>query len=109
MCYQLSIVGVVFPGVVNISYETVRGSLQDLSQVEGGGALAEPGQDFLSVSGSVILQDGQISVAIPVTILDVRPPPGLCSMPFQFSQFIKSTEIPIPIFLNAALCIFGEL
>nr|XP_029492889.1 adhesion G-protein coupled receptor V1-like [Oncorhynchus nerka] len=57
-------------GVVNISYETVRGSLQDLSQVEGGGALAEPGQDFLSVSGSVILQDGQISVAIPVTILD---------------------------------------
>lgn len=57
-------------GAVNISYEVLRGSLQDLSQGEG--ALAEPGKDFISGSGSVILQDGQTSVAIPVTILDVR-------------------------------------
>uniref|UniRef100_A0A8K9V586 Adhesion G-protein coupled receptor V1 n=1 Tax=Oncorhynchus mykiss TaxID=8022 RepID=A0A8K9V586_ONCMY len=81
-------------GVVNISYETVRGSLQDLSQVEGGGALAEPGQDFLSVSGSVILQDGQISVAIPVTILDVRPPPGLdpySHLHVHFSNLLRQT------------------
>ncbi|KAL0979759.1 hypothetical protein UPYG_G00189270 [Umbra pygmaea] len=55
-------------GAVNISYETVRGSLQDLSQVEGG--LAEPGLDFLPAYGSVIMQDGQTSVAIPITILD---------------------------------------
>ncbi|XP_026177361.1 adhesion G-protein coupled receptor V1 isoform X2 [Mastacembelus armatus] len=55
-------------GAVNITYEVIRGSLQDLSQVEG--ALAEPGQDFTSATGSVILQDGQTSVAIPVTILE---------------------------------------
>lgn len=56
-------------GVVNISYEIIRGSLQNLSQVEG--ALADPGQDFIGGSGFVILKDGQDSVAIPVTILDV--------------------------------------
>ncbi|KAM3842448.1 adhesion G-protein coupled receptor V1-like, partial [Diretmus argenteus] len=55
-------------GAVNITYEVLRGSLQDLSQVEG--ALADPGQDFISGTGSVILQDGQTSVAIPVSILD---------------------------------------
>uniref|UniRef100_A0A3B4V3U8 Adhesion G-protein coupled receptor V1 n=1 Tax=Seriola dumerili TaxID=41447 RepID=A0A3B4V3U8_SERDU len=47
-------------GAVNITYEVIRGSLQDLSQVEG--ALADPGQDFISGTGSVILQDGQTSV-----------------------------------------------
>uniref|UniRef100_A0A667YA34 Adhesion G-protein coupled receptor V1 n=1 Tax=Myripristis murdjan TaxID=586833 RepID=A0A667YA34_9TELE len=57
-------------GAVNITYEVVRGSLQDLSQVEGD--LADPGQDFISGTGSVILQEGQTSVGIPVTILDVR-------------------------------------
>uniref|UniRef100_A0A3B4ZW94 Adhesion G-protein coupled receptor V1 n=1 Tax=Stegastes partitus TaxID=144197 RepID=A0A3B4ZW94_9TELE len=55
-------------GAVNITYEVIRGSLQNLSQVEGN--LAEPGQDFISGTGSVILQDGQTSVAIPVTILE---------------------------------------
>ncbi|XP_031160888.2 adhesion G-protein coupled receptor V1 isoform X2 [Sander lucioperca] len=55
-------------GAVNITYEVIRGSLQNLSQVEG--ALAEPGKDFISGTGSVILQDGQTSVAIPVTILE---------------------------------------
>uniref|UniRef100_A0A3Q3J0J5 Adhesion G-protein coupled receptor V1 n=1 Tax=Monopterus albus TaxID=43700 RepID=A0A3Q3J0J5_MONAL len=55
-------------GAVNITYEVMRGSLQNLSQLEG--ALAEPGQDFISGTGSVILQDGQTSVAIPVTILE---------------------------------------
>ncbi|XP_076586595.1 adhesion G-protein coupled receptor V1 isoform X2 [Chaetodon auriga] len=55
-------------GVVNITYEVIKGSLQDLSQVEG--ALADPGKDFISGTGSVILQDGQTSVAIPVTILE---------------------------------------
>ncbi|XP_040011455.1 adhesion G-protein coupled receptor V1 [Xiphias gladius] len=55
-------------GAVNITYEVLRGSLQDLSQLEGD--LADPGQDFISGTGSVILQDGQTSVAIPVTILE---------------------------------------
>ncbi|XP_054629148.1 adhesion G-protein coupled receptor V1 isoform X2 [Dunckerocampus dactyliophorus] len=55
-------------GAVNVTYEVLKGSLQDLSKVEG--ALAEPGQDFLAGSGSVILQEGQTSVAIPVTILE---------------------------------------
>lgn len=57
-------------GAVNITYEVIRGSLQDLSKVEG--ALADPGQDFIAGTGSVILQDGQTSVAIPVTILEVK-------------------------------------
>lgn len=55
---------------MNITYEVIRGSLQDLSHVEG--ALAEPGQDFIFGTGSVILQDGQTSVPIPVTILEVK-------------------------------------
>lgn len=57
-------------GAVNITYEVIKGSLQDLSHIEG--ALADPGQDFISGTGSVILQDGQTSVAIPVTILEVK-------------------------------------
>uniref|UniRef100_A0A673Z153 Adhesion G-protein coupled receptor V1 n=1 Tax=Salmo trutta TaxID=8032 RepID=A0A673Z153_SALTR len=85
----------VASGAVNISYETVRGSLQNLSQVEGGGGLAEPGQDFLPASGSVILQDGQTSVAIPIIILDVRPPLGLGSMPFEFNTQGLVAEISI--------------
>lgn len=56
-------------GVVNVTYEVMRGSLQDLSEMEG--ELAEPGQDFVAGTGSVILQDGQMSAAIPVTILEV--------------------------------------
>lgn len=55
---------------MNISYEVTSGSVQDLSQIEG--ALADPGQDFISGTGSVILQDGQTSVAIPVTIMEVK-------------------------------------
>jgi len=54
---------------VNITYEVLAGSLRDLSQVEG--VLAEAGEDFVPVTGSVVLQPGQTSVAIPVTILDV--------------------------------------
>ncbi|XP_061584932.1 adhesion G-protein coupled receptor V1 [Cololabis saira] len=55
-------------GMVNITYDITRGSIQNLSTVEGG--LAEPGQDFISGTGTVVLQDGQTSVAIPVTILE---------------------------------------
>lgn len=55
---------------MNVSYEVKAGSLGDLSHTEGG--LADPGQDFVSGTGSVILQHGQTSVAIPVTILEVK-------------------------------------
>ncbi len=68
-CYDV-ILKCLKTGAVNITYEVIRGSLQDLSQVDG--ALADPGQDFVSGTGSVILQDGQTSVAIPVTILEVK-------------------------------------
>lgn len=57
-------------GAVNISYEVTAGALRDLSPLEG--ALAEPGLDFIAGAGSVILQDGQTSVAIPVTIMEVK-------------------------------------
>lgn len=57
-------------GAVNISYEVTAGALRDLSPVEG--ALADPGLDFISGAGSVILQEGQTSVAIPVTIMEVK-------------------------------------
>ncbi|KAK0155883.1 G-protein coupled receptor 98 [Merluccius polli] len=55
-------------GAVNITYEVIAGALSDLTQVDG--ALAEPDEDFVSATGSVVLQPGQTSVAIPVTILD---------------------------------------
>lgn len=54
---------------MNISYEVTAGALRDPSPTEG---LADPGLDFISGSGSVILQDGQTSVAIPVTIMEVK-------------------------------------
>lgn len=59
-----------YAGAVNITYEITRGSLQNLTQVEG--ALADPGLDFISGIGSVLLQDGQTSIGIPVTILEVK-------------------------------------
>lgn len=62
--------GKLCAGAVNVTYEVIRGSLQDVSKVEG--ELAEPGQDFVAGTGSVILQDGQTSAAIPVTILEVK-------------------------------------
>ncbi|KAM9822621.1 adhesion G-protein coupled receptor V1 isoform 2-T2 [Syngnathus typhle] len=59
-------------GAVNVTYEVLKGSLEDLSKVEG--ALAEPGKDFLAGSASVILQEGQTSAAMPVNILEDDTP-----------------------------------
>lgn len=72
----------VCTGAVNITYEVIRGSVQNLSQVEG--ALAESGQDFISGTGYVILQEGQTSVAIPVTILEVKPVTASHNATFPF-------------------------
>ena len=63
---------------MNVSYEVIRGALSDLSQVEG--AFAEPGQDFISAVGSVVLGPGQTSVAVPVSILDVSRRRPFCSL-----------------------------
>lgn len=87
-------------GAVNITYEVIRGSLQDLSQVEG--ALAEPGQDFVSGTGSVILQDGQTSVAIPVTILEVRA----VNMINNYFLFSFKRKIQIFLFFNLRLIVY---
>lgn len=83
---------------MNITYEVIRGSLQDLSQVEG--ALADPGQDFISGTGSVILQDGQTSVAIPVTILEVNT---VAVFHCLSCLYIKLDDL---YFHCASLCIF---
>uniref|UniRef100_A0A8C4S4U8 Adhesion G-protein coupled receptor V1 n=1 Tax=Erpetoichthys calabaricus TaxID=27687 RepID=A0A8C4S4U8_ERPCA len=56
-------------GAINITYETVKGSLQPLNMTEV--SLAEPGLDFLPVSGFVVLQPGQTSAVITVTILEI--------------------------------------
>ncbi|XP_043920117.1 adhesion G-protein coupled receptor V1 [Protopterus annectens] len=55
-------------GAVNLTYETVKGSVRPLNLSDG--ALAEPGLDFISVSGSLMLQAGQTSAVISVTILE---------------------------------------
>lgn len=73
---------------MNITYEVKRGSLQNLSEVEG--ALADPGKDFIAGTGSVILQDGQTSVGIPVTILEVKKKQVsfICFFTLKTSQLI---------------------
>ncbi|KAG2466796.1 GPR98 protein, partial [Polypterus senegalus] len=59
-------------GAINITYETVKGSLQPLNMTEV--SLAEPGLDFLPVSGFIVLQPGQTSAVITVTILEDEVP-----------------------------------
>uniref|UniRef100_A0A4W3JB69 Adhesion G-protein coupled receptor V1 n=1 Tax=Callorhinchus milii TaxID=7868 RepID=A0A4W3JB69_CALMI len=60
-------------GAINITYETVKGSLISLNLTEG--SLAEPGLDFLPVSGFAILEEGETTIAINITILEVKMSP----------------------------------
>ncbi|XP_062371958.1 adhesion G-protein coupled receptor V1 [Sardina pilchardus] len=53
-------------GAVQISYATMPGSLTDLPDT----ALAQPGEDFQPLNGSIVLPDGQTSISIPITIID---------------------------------------
>nr|XP_014349406.1 PREDICTED: G-protein coupled receptor 98 [Latimeria chalumnae] len=53
---------------INITYETVQGSITPLNLTEG--SLAEPGLDYIPVYGSVLLQEGETSLAINITILE---------------------------------------
>ncbi|XP_054253432.1 adhesion G-protein coupled receptor V1 [Indicator indicator] len=55
-------------GAINITYATVPGLLTLSNQTEG--TLAEPGADYVDVSGSLTLEEGETSAAINITILE---------------------------------------
>ncbi|NXE93985.1 GPR98 protein, partial [Menura novaehollandiae] len=55
-------------GSINVTYATVPGLVPLSNQTEG--SLAEPGADYVAVSESVILEEGETSAAINVTILE---------------------------------------
>ncbi|KFP45759.1 G-protein coupled receptor 98, partial [Chlamydotis macqueenii] len=55
-------------GAINITYATVPGLLTLSNQTEG--TLAEPGADYVAVSDSLILEEGETSAAINITILE---------------------------------------
>nr|XP_033775700.1 adhesion G-protein coupled receptor V1 [Geotrypetes seraphini] len=55
-------------GIINVTYATVPGLLQLENQTER--HLAEPGIDFVPVSGSLLLQRDETSAAINITILE---------------------------------------
>ncbi|NWV12723.1 GPR98 protein, partial [Ptilonorhynchus violaceus] len=55
-------------GAINVTYATVPGLVPLSNQTEG--TLAEPGADYVAVSDSVILEEGETSAAINVTILE---------------------------------------
>ncbi|NXY21530.1 GPR98 protein, partial [Atrichornis clamosus] len=55
-------------GSINVTYATVPGLVPLSNQTEG--SWAEPGADYVAVSESVILEEGETSAAINVTILE---------------------------------------
>ncbi|XP_027733793.1 adhesion G-protein coupled receptor V1 isoform X6 [Empidonax traillii] len=55
-------------GAINVTYATVPGLVTLSNQTEG--TLAEPGADYVAVSDSLILEEGETSAAISVTILE---------------------------------------
>ncbi|XP_068782490.1 adhesion G-protein coupled receptor V1 [Struthio camelus] len=55
-------------GTINVTYATVPGLLTLRNQTEV--TLAEPGTDYIPVSGSLILEEGETSAAINITILE---------------------------------------
>ncbi|NWU90141.1 GPR98 protein, partial [Upupa epops] len=59
-------------GAINVTYTTVPGLLTLSNQTEG--TLAEPGADYVEVSGSLVLEEGETSAAINVTILEDDEP-----------------------------------
>ncbi|XP_067838274.1 adhesion G-protein coupled receptor V1 [Heptranchias perlo] len=59
-------------GAINITFETVQGSLLPLNLIEE--SLAEPGLDFLPFSGFAIMEDGEATTVINVTILEDEIP-----------------------------------
>ncbi|NWV35380.1 GPR98 protein, partial [Grantiella picta] len=59
-------------GAINITYATVPGLVPLSNQTEG--TMAEPGADYVAVSDSVILEEGETSAAINVTVLEDDEP-----------------------------------
>ncbi|XP_053146642.1 adhesion G-protein coupled receptor V1 isoform X4 [Hemicordylus capensis] len=59
-------------GVVNVTYATVPGQLGLKNQMEG--ILAEPGVDYIPVSGSLLLEEGETSATINITVLEDDEP-----------------------------------
>ncbi|NXU16592.1 GPR98 protein, partial [Pardalotus punctatus] len=59
-------------GAINVTYATVPGLVPLSNQTEG--TLAEPGADYVAVSDSLILEEGETSAAINVTILEDDEP-----------------------------------
>ncbi|XP_045141134.1 adhesion G-protein coupled receptor V1 [Echinops telfairi] len=55
-------------GVINVTYTTVPGMLSLKNQTEGN--IAEPDVDFVPVVGFLILEEGETSAAINITILE---------------------------------------
>ncbi|XP_031463513.1 adhesion G-protein coupled receptor V1-like, partial [Phasianus colchicus] len=55
-------------GTINVTYATVTGLLSVSNQTEP--TLAEPGDDYVPASGSLILEEGETSAAINITILE---------------------------------------
>lgn len=57
-------------GVINVTYTTVPGMLGLKNQTEGG--LAEPDVDFVLPVGFLVLEEGETTAAINITILEVK-------------------------------------
>uniref|UniRef100_A0A8C7EBG5 Adhesion G-protein coupled receptor V1 n=1 Tax=Nothoprocta perdicaria TaxID=30464 RepID=A0A8C7EBG5_NOTPE len=55
-------------GTVNVTYATVPGLLTIRNETDM--TMAEPGTDYIPVSGSLILEEGETSAAINITILE---------------------------------------
>nr|XP_056705119.1 adhesion G-protein coupled receptor V1 [Euleptes europaea] len=55
-------------GIINVTYATVPGLLGLKNQTEM--MLAEPGADYIAVSGSLLLGEGETSATINITILE---------------------------------------
>ncbi|XP_060617754.2 adhesion G-protein coupled receptor V1 isoform X2 [Anolis sagrei] len=59
-------------GVINVTYATVSGLLDLKNQTEG--ILAEPGVDYIPLSRSLLIGEGETSAVINVTILEDNVP-----------------------------------
>ncbi|XP_032873159.1 adhesion G-protein coupled receptor V1 [Amblyraja radiata] len=89
-------------GVINITYETVRGSLLPPNLAEE--TLAEPGLDFLHVTGFVIMEEGKVTTTINVTILedDIPELQELFLVKLTSVKLIQSDSSLFPPRLDAA-------
>ncbi|XP_059825311.1 adhesion G-protein coupled receptor V1 [Hypanus sabinus] len=90
-------------GAINITFETVKGSLLRLNQTDDG-SLAEPGLDFMLTSGFVIMEQGESTAAINVTILedDIPELQEVFLVNLTSVKLIRSDQSLLPPRLDAA-------